>query len=269
MENTNRYMNMMHLLGVLIIFFVVNFLSGMVYLWFFREWDAVYVAKICYLPNFILIILLTVLYQQIICKRTKQPLTPLPKRGSFDGRYVLAGLAYLFVISVVIEPVQAVMGADMKSYIAMYTTGEVWQNVLLTILIAPIVEEIFFRGMVLRGLLNRYSDRIAIILSALVFALVHMSLVQLLPGFFIGLMLGYVYVRTRRSLSTVILIHLFNNLISYIFILYGFGEEMHIFENLFAEKWVYYVAYLICLFFLGLLLFRVWNRQSDVSEIKR
>lgn len=262
-------MNMMHLLGVLIIFFAVNLLSGLVYMSLFSGWDSFTFAKLSYLPNFIVIILLTLLYQKIICKRTKQPLTPLPYKGSFDTRYVLAGLAYLFVISVVIEPVQALMEVDMKSYLALYTSGAIWQNVLLTVIIAPIVEEIFFRGMVLRGLLNRYSDRIAIILSALVFGLVHMSLVQILPGFMIGLMLGYVYVRTRRSLSTVILIHLFNNLISYIFILYGLGEETHVFENMFSEKWVYYIAYIICLFFLGLLLFRVWNRQSNVSEIKR
>lgn len=262
-------MNLMHLLVVLVIFFAVNLLSGVIYMSFFSDWDSTTFAKLCYLPNFILIILLTVIFQKIVCKRTKQPLTPLPDKGSFDGRYVLAGLAYLFVISVVIEPVQALMGADVESYIAMYKTGEVWQNVLLTVIIAPIVEEVFFRGMVLRGLLNRYSDRISIILSALVFGLVHMNLVQLLPGFVVGLMLGYVYVRTRRSLSTVIIIHLFNNLISYIFILYGFGEDKHIFENLFSEKWAYYVAYIICLFFLGMLLFRVWNRQSEVSEIKR
>lgn len=257
------------MIGVVIIFFAVNVLSGLVYISFFSDLDSIVFAKLCYLPNFILIIALTVIYQKIICKSTKQPLTPLPKKGHFDARYVLAGLIYLFIISVVLEPIQTFIGADTDKYLTIYKSGEIWQNVLLTIIIAPIVEEIFFRGMILRGLLNRYSDRISIILSALVFGVVHMSLVQLLPGFIMGLMLGYVYIRTKRSLSTVITIHFLNNLMSYIFILYGFSDYNHIFENMFTDKWMYYVVYVICLLFIGLMLFRVWNRQSINSELEK
>lgn len=261
-------MNITHLFGVLMIFFGVNLISELIYLCFFSDRDIIAFAKMSYLINFILIITLTSIYKKIICSRTKQPTTSIYKNSSFDGRYVLSGLIYLFIISIVLEPIQALIGANTDSYIKMFSSGEIWQNVLLTVIIAPIVEEIFFRGIVLQGLLNRYSDGVSIVLSSLIFGVVHLNIVQMLPAFVIGLMLGYVYVRTRRSLSTVILIHLFNNLISHIFILYNIGDDVHFFENLFTNKTTYYIVYVICLALLGLLIFRIFHRQTHVSHRK-
>jgi uncharacterized protein len=63
---------------------------------------------------------------------------------------------------------------------------------------APIVEEIFFRGLVLRSIAARYSDVIALVGSALMFALVHFQALQFAGLALFGLVLAYCAQRTGR-----------------------------------------------------------------------
>jgi membrane protease YdiL (CAAX protease family) len=73
--------------------------------------------------------------------------------------------------------------------------------VLLVLVIAvgaPIVEEIFFRGLVQRSIAARYSDTVALVGSAVMFGLVHFQPLQF-PGLLLfGLVAGYCAQRTRR-----------------------------------------------------------------------
>jgi membrane protease YdiL (CAAX protease family) len=76
-----------------------------------------------------------------------------------------------------------------------------WGVVLLVVLVvvgAPIVEELFFRGLVLRSIQARYSDWIAVVGSAVLFALVHFEPITFPALFMFGLVLGYLAQRTRR-----------------------------------------------------------------------
>jgi uncharacterized protein len=50
-----------------------------------------------------------------------------------------------------------------------------WKGILAVVVVAPIVKEIIFRGMILRGVLKHYSVRRSILLSALLFGIVHMN----------------------------------------------------------------------------------------------
>ncbi len=72
-----------------------------------------------------------------------------------------------------------------------------WWSLLLVVVVAPITEEPLFRGVLLRGFLLRYSTRRALLLSALVFAAFHANPWQFLPGFVYGLLLGWLFWRTR------------------------------------------------------------------------
>lgn len=87
----------------------------------------------------------------------------------------------------------------------------------LTICIfAPLVEEVVFRGAVLRSLLQRMNSRWgAIALSALFFALVHLNPAQMPHAFLIGLLLGWMYERTR-SILPGIMVHWVNNTVVYV-----------------------------------------------------
>ena len=74
----------------------------------------------------------------------------------------------------------------------------------------PVVEETFFRGLVFRGLWNRWGAGVGLVLSAAVFAGMHFSLAVLLPIFVTGLLLGGLYLYTR-SLLPAIIVHALQN----------------------------------------------------------
>ncbi len=72
----------------------------------------------------------------------------------------------------------------------------------------PIVEEIIFRGLVMRGL-ERYGKQFAIIVSSIIFGAYHGNLVQGFFAFLVGVVLGYVAM--EYSLKWAIALHLINN----------------------------------------------------------
>ena len=70
-------------------------------------------------------------------------------------------------------------------------------NAVLLILVAPVVEETFFRGFVFPGIGRRYGMWWGATVSAALFAAMHVSLGALFPLFVMGLLLAWVYFRTR------------------------------------------------------------------------
>ncbi len=73
----------------------------------------------------------------------------------------------------------------------------IWIELSIVVLIGPFVEELMFR----RVLLDRtrsFGEKNALIFSALLFALYHLNVYQFFYAFFIGLLLGYLYLRTGR-----------------------------------------------------------------------
>lgn len=83
-------------------------------------------------------------------------------------------------------------------------------------LLAPVVEEIVFRGAILATLLGMMKNRwAAIALSAALFALVHMNLAQMPHAFLIGLIIGWMYSRTG-SMVPGIVVHFVNNTVAYV-----------------------------------------------------
>jgi len=82
---------------------------------------------------------------------------------------------------------------------------------LLMVVAAPILEELIFRGIMLDGLLKKYSPVTAILISSLLFGIIHLNPWQFLTGLIIGLFSGWVYYRSR-SLSLSIIIHATANL---------------------------------------------------------
>ncbi|RGX56963.1 MULTISPECIES: CPBP family intramembrane glutamic endopeptidase [Anaerotruncus] len=81
-----------------------------------------------------------------------------------------------------------------------------------TTAVPALIEEFTQRGIVL-GSLRRYGDRFAIVVSALLFSLLHRNMVQIPNAFLLGLALGYFVVKTN-SIWTGIAIHFVNNLLA-------------------------------------------------------
>lgn len=83
-------------------------------------------------------------------------------------------------------------------------------------LLAPVCEELVFRGAILRALLS-WTPRhwVAIAISALLFMLIHGNPAQMPHAFLIGLLLGWLYYRTDSIVPGVVY-HWVNNSIAYV-----------------------------------------------------
>lgn len=82
-------------------------------------------------------------------------------------------------------------------------------------LLAPLFEELVFRGAILRELLKwKENPWIGIIISAMLFSLVHMNPVQMPHAFLVGILLGWLYYRTDSIIPGVTW-HWVNNTIAY------------------------------------------------------
>ena len=76
---------------------------------------------------------------------------------------------------------------------------------------APIFEEIVFRGFLLPSLTRYMPVWGAIILSGVIFAIAHLSLSEILPLATLGILLGFVYTRSRSLLSSIMVHSLWNS----------------------------------------------------------
>lgn len=94
-----------------------------------------------------------------------------------------------------------------------------YYSFFLACVLAPIFEEIFFRGFCYSLFKNKWGKQWAMALSAAFFAIMHMNPFAFLPIFALGLGLSYLY-ETRRSLVPCIVLHMIHNsfLIGYFFL---------------------------------------------------
>lgn len=76
---------------------------------------------------------------------------------------------------------------------------------LATCVIAPVVEEMLFRGVLLRGFLQRYPRGLAIGSSALFFGVAHFNIYQFCLAFMLGILLGWLFERSRSLIPCIAL----------------------------------------------------------------
>lgn len=81
---------------------------------------------------------------------------------------------------------------------------------LYVCLAAPIIEELLYRGFILKSL-KKYGECFAIVISSVLFGLMHTNLTQSVFAFFAGMVLAYVAM--RYSVKWSILMHMINNLV--------------------------------------------------------
>ncbi len=78
-----------------------------------------------------------------------------------------------------------------------------WLVVAAVVILAPIAEELFFRGVVYNAWLREGGRRWAFFGSSALFAVIHLSLVAFVPIFLLGLALAWVYERTGTLLAPI------------------------------------------------------------------
>lgn len=83
---------------------------------------------------------------------------------------------------------------------------------ILAIVIAPIVEEIFFRGYLLHRLSIKWGVRKALIISALIFALLHLDL-NIIGRLVMGMSMAILYIKTKTLIASIISHSLYNGIL--------------------------------------------------------
>ncbi len=87
-----------------------------------------------------------------------------------------------------------------------------WGAFMKVVIIAPVIEELIFRGIILHGFRKNYHAATAVVISALLFSLFHLNPWQVPATFLLGLLLGWIMIRTRNILLAIIG-HAINNLL--------------------------------------------------------
>lgn len=111
-------------------------------------------------------------------------------------------------------------------------------------ILAPVVEELVFRGATLRALFKVFPEGRhwwAIAISALLFALIHGNLSQGLHAFIIGMLLGWLFYRTR-SIVPGVMFHLVNN--SAVCMMTVFAPDKETCADFFGNRTIIIVAWL-------------------------
>lgn len=148
--------------------------------------------------------------------------------GRHIGVFVLLGLGcQLFVAGLLslLLPLNRVLSDNYNETMQSIISGHPVLVLILVILIAPVVEELIFRGVVYQMSIRVLPMMGANLFQAALFGIYHWNIVQGLYAFLIGLILGYVYHKFRTILAPILL-HMIINGSSF---LMRFGNRMVIY----------------------------------------
>ena len=150
------------------------------------------------------------------------------------------------------------------------TAGDTLQKIISTpggyfviALLAPVVEEVVFRGAILRKLLSSMQSKWgAICFTAALFALIHANPAQMPHAFLMGLLMGWLYMRTE-SIVPGMVFHWANNTVAYLMTVAYPGDETKL-VDIFGgnEKAVWMsVVFSMCIFIPALFQLNIWTKK--------
>ncbi len=148
-------------------------------------------------------------------------LPPLaPKKNKMGAPLFLGLISLCFVLTyvgnwlglLVNSIVSAVTGEPVVNALETLTlSSPLWANLLFAGILAPVMEELFYRKLIIDRLLP-LGELPTVLLSGILFGLIHGNFSQFFYAAMIGILFGYVYLRTGNILYTVAL-HMCVNLV--------------------------------------------------------
>lgn len=170
--------------------------------------------------------------------------------SGFKMALIVSGMTIATAIAT--EPVSSLL-PQMPEWLENVLTGMTGGNFILSFIsvsiFAPLFEEWFCRGIVLRGLLTKKRPASAIAISAIFFAVLHMNPWQALPAFTLGCVFGYVYYKTG-SLKLTMLMHFVNNTMALLLSRVPALEDAETFADI-MSPWAYACVIAACIIFLA------------------
>jgi len=158
-----------------------------------------------------------------------------------------------------------------------YSTWNFLLEVLLVSILPGFCEEFLHRGVLLQGI-KHWGFKKAIVISALLFGLIHFNIQQVGYAFVIGLILGFVSV-VAKNIYPAIIIHAVNNFIS-VYIDYAshrgwvFGDLLNNIQSALVNGntvSIFFVSALIMIIVISLLCLFIWllYRQNIVKKVNK
>ncbi len=118
---------------------------------------------------------------------------------------LLCGYLFLWCVSITLEPLTSTLPSDQSAL------GAGGWLLLSAVVLAPLLEEVVFRGYITSGIQYAYGPIAAWITSSIIFGIAHGTAGPAINATFCGFVLGFFYMR-YRSLMIVIMLHAMNNL---------------------------------------------------------
>lgn len=144
--------------------------------------------------------------------------------------------------------------------------GSGWSMFFLTVLVAPLGEEILYRGLLLQRLLP-HGKGMAIFLPALLFASQHAILTQSIHTFFMGVLLGAIAM--QYGLRWSILLHALNNF--FVFLQSSLHQHDHGIQQMNSE-YTLWMSQILNWVFVGLgvlgILYFIWKWRKQQQDWK-
>lgn len=100
-------------------------------------------------------------------------------------------------------------GGNAENQLLEYAMDSNPLKIVVMVILAPLLEEYVCRKQIIDRT-RQYGEKVAVVLSAFTFGLLHQNLFQFFYAFAVGLVLGYVYIRTGRMRYTVALHSILN-----------------------------------------------------------
>ena len=232
----------------------------------FAKWEVILSYPLTFVPVALFIFVKTRReYSEAASQEVASPCIPLnnPNFGSI-GPFLsfLMLIPLIFAFNIVTEP--------LSSWIEV---PKIWEEIILSIhdnkigyfisivILAPLLEELLCRGVIMRGLLYHLSPVKAIVWSAVIFGVLHLNPWQAVPAFLTGSLMGWLYWKSG-SIWVPIFVHFVNNAFSYLITV--LFSEIPIdagFADIIPAEY-YYFIYFASLLTLVALLF-LMNRKYD------
>ena len=149
----------------------------------------------------------------------KVPAKPLEKHDLKPSRYIVTAIICIFMMyagnilgTIITALLQLLPGVSTGNPILGYATDNaLLPKVLFMAILAPVIEEYIFRKQLIDRM-HIYGEKLAVVTSALMFGLFHGNLSQFFYAFALGLVFGYVYLKTGKLRYSIGLHMLINSL---------------------------------------------------------
>ncbi len=156
----------------------------------------------------------------------------------------------------------------MKGFLSNTTPLGLTINIIVIALLPAIMEEVFFRGAMQKTMIKLVKYRfLGILLTSILFSLIHFQPFSSIPRVFLGLFLGYLYVFSKNIIYPIIF-HFLNNLTvvigSYLF----YTNDIDIDINKVGE--VYNpILFMVSIFIISSIFFFEKRKETKIFRIEK